>query len=210
MALDRIKSHIGPVWDDPQARSNQYLKKNAKTASETQASFYASSIQSLTPSVEKAQAIQLDTSKSSGLNNQKKGFWNSAWDWVKNKWNSFLEIVGLRKPTVQATERDRNLRTKILQRNSPVDIEDDFKYLDMTTVDPLKVMLAILVRQGELREEQAFLIQQKILLRQEDLKDWHDKDKEIHAELAMINKRGDILEKVNIGVTVAQVISGIA
>lgn len=212
MSLDRIQSNSMRSWEysDAQVRSEAYLKKNAKITPEHSPAFYASSVQSLTPSLETSKVGQVDSSKTMGLSNQKKGFWSNTWEWVKNKWNSFLEIIGIRKPAVQSTERDRSMRTKILERNSSIDIEEDFKYLDIATTDPLKVMLALLVKQGELREEQAFLIQQKILLVQEDLKDIQDQRNVVQAELALVHKRAGIIEKVNVGVTVGQVIAGVA
>lgn len=139
----------------------------------------------------------------------KQSVFSDAWDWVKNKWNSVLVYMGIRNPYV-APERDRSIRTKILERKSPNEIDEDFKYLDIANMDPLKVMVAILVQQGLLRNEQAFLVSQKVLLEQEDLKDAHGEKIQLQAELAVIDKRFGILEKVQIGTTGAQVLSFIA
>lgn len=292
MSVGRIKSG-GPSWDyDAQARSNKYLKEHGKLEQVQPASFYTSSISSLTPTVESSKAIATPTesikahessalawldsklkaildyfggksastvneldvqqdhvkkfnaaavvpaarsaaSKASSIkqpeNKKSKNFIVNAWDWTKNKfntagdwikntsrgfvswvsekWDSFLITIGFRRPPI-STERDRAARARITERRSPVEIEDDFKYLDIATTDPLKVMLALLVRQGELREEQAHMITQRILLMQEDLKDIHNERMHIQGELALINKRNEMIEKVTIGITVAQVLSG--
>lgn len=139
---------------------------------------------------------------------EKKSIFSRAWGWVKDKWNSFLEFVGIRKPAVQAIERDRTKRARIRENHSTRD-EEEFKYIDLSNVDPLKVMIAILIRQGELKEEQALLIKQKILLMQEDMKDLHTERMQIHAELALVGKRAGVIEKVSVGVTVGQVIAGL-
>lgn len=146
----------------------------------------------------------------SATSKQDNGFFQKIWKWVKEKWDSFLEIIGVKKPTVNATERDRSKRLRILQANSAVDSEDDFKYLDITKMDPLKAMLVVLVKQGKLTEQQAWLVQQKILLKQEDLKDLHLERMKIQADLALISKRYGLIEKVSIGVTAAQVLAGVA
>lgn len=132
----------------------------------------------------------------------------SMGSWFSEKWDSLLVTIGLRTSYI-SPERDRTRRARIMERKSPLEIDDDFKYLDLSTVDPLKAMLALLVRQGELREEQAFLIQQKILLMQEDLKDLHDERMRIHAELALVDKHYGVIEKVSIGITAAQVVAGV-
>lgn len=140
-----------------------------------------------------------------------KGFFEKTWDWIKEKWNSFLEFIGVRS-SYKPQERDRTNRVKILERKSPneIDEEGDFKYLDFTNTDPLKAMIAILVQQGILRQEQAFLITQKILLGQEDLKDAQAERIQLQAELAVIDKRSGILEKIKIGTTAAQILGFIA
>lgn len=224
MSIDRVRS--GSQWDNPQYRSNDYLKKKAAVCPEQPVPFSSSSITSLKPAMSAPQAIK----QPEHLKKQKNVFndignwiedkWNDTkdwcedtWDtienWVSDKWNSFKDKIGVGNPKPIVSDRERKSKAKILDRHSPLDIEDDFKYLDISTMDPLRVMLAILVRQGELREEQAFLVQQKILLMQEDLKDLHNERNQIHAELALLSKRSGVLEKVEIGITVGQVAAGV-
>ncbi len=206
--ISRSDYHEPLQWeqDNAQERSNAYLKKHAATPLENvQPSIYASSISSLNSNV---QPIKTDA-LSAPLKKKDVGVLDNAVGWIKDKWNGFLKSIGINFFVTDPTTRERSAKAKILDRHSPLDIEDDFKYLDITTMDPLKVMLAILVRQGELREEQAFLVQQKVLLMQEDLKDLHLQRMELKAELALISKREGVIEKVTIGVTAAEVVSGL-
>lgn len=207
MSLEGIKQKESN-WDLAQrAHFDQYVKKQTPMQAEQTQSYYANSIRSLNSENHK----HTEKIESVGLKEQKKGFFDPLTDWIKDKWNSFLEFIGVRKKTADnSIERDRKTKAKILQRHSPLDIEDDFKYLDITTMDPLKVMLAILVKQGKLQEEQVSLIQQKILLYQDDLKSLHDERMKVHAQLALIDKRSNVLEKVDVVVSVGQVIAGIA
>lgn len=204
MSVERV-SCIAPLSNlDQQERSNDYLKNHPQ---QIPLSSFASSIVSLSnPSVEPLKEQKESGSKISST--KKSTVLDNVWDWVTDKWDSFLEIIGVKKNPVGSTERDRSKRLKILQGNSALDLQEDFKYLDISTMDPLKVMLAVLVRQGELRQEQAALIQQKILLMQEDLKDLHLERMHVQAELALISKRAGFIEKISIGVTAAQVLAG--
>lgn len=222
MAVEGIKSGAVCSFTDPKERSNNYLKKK-QAAQIEQPCPYASSITSLNPASTdmKTEGIQAVNSRpvkrgvfdsikdwvSDTVENIKDWVSDKA-DWIKDKWNSFLEFVGIRSPTTTSS-RDPSKRAKIMDRHSRLDLEEDFKYLDIATMDPLRVMLAILVKQGELREEQALLIQQKVLLAQEDLKDLHDERMKLNAELALVSERSGVIEKANVVLTVGQVIAGI-
>jgi hypothetical protein len=162
------------------------------------------------PAINANADIQADNIPQVSGTEAKAGFFDTIIEWIKDKWNSFLEFIGVRKPAAKTIEKDRTKRAKIQERHSNLDIEDDFKYLDITLMDPLRVMLAVLVKQGELREEQVLLIQQKILHMQEDLKELHEQRMKIHADLAEVGKRAGVLDKVGIVITVGQVIGGIA
>lgn len=228
MLVEGIKSgRANPYDTDPQARSDNYLKKK-QTVQIEQPSPYASSITSLKPvsndmKTENIQAVNAKPKTRSVFDNVKDWIsdkvevvkdWvsdkvDSIKDWVSDKWNSFLEFVGVRTPATTTTARDPSRRAKIMERRSPLDIEEDFKYIDFSTTDPLRIMLAILVKQGELREEQALLIQQKVLLMQEDLKDLHDERMKLNAELALVSERSGVLETANVVLTVGQVAAGV-
>lgn len=213
MSIERIGSKS---WEyEPENRSNQYLKKQANSGLGAQPSLYSSSLLSLKPTTETIPSIET----SSKIEPKSKSVLNGAWNWVtegfstagqwtQDKWDSFLVTLGFRKAQNDGHSEHQRARARIQERRSPLDIEEDFKYLDLSAVDPLKVMLALLIRQGELHEEQAFLVQQKILLMQEDLKDIHNQRMEIQAELVLVGKHNAMIEKVTIGITAAQVISG--
>ena len=196
---DGIKSVTSHAWDhDPQARSREYSKKQTGLSVEQPpASIYASSIASLNPTIEqKSIAAPVST---------KISVFDKASDWVKDKWNSFLGFAGIRKPPVDLPASHRTHTPKTAEHTIS-DIEEDFTYLD--TTDPLKTMLILLVKQGHLREEQALLLQEKIRAGQLDLKQIHNEHSKIQAQLALVSKDYKTLEKVNVAVTVGQVISG--
>jgi hypothetical protein len=153
---------------------------------------------------------QPETIKIEALGKQKKGFLYQLGDWIKEKWSFFSGSSKGSKPAEKIIEREYSSQAKPLARRSPKEIDEDFKYLDITAMDPLKAMLAILVKQGELRQEQATLINQQILHRQQDLKALHAERMQIQAELALIGKRAGVLEKVSVGLTVTQALGGIA
>ena len=219
MSLDRIEKiqSIQPVQtydpSDPQTRSNQYLlkKQTLNSVEQISSSLYATTIMSLNPSVERSSSIAATSSVNkktkAGVLDDIGDWFKDKWDWVKDKWNTLLEKVGIKSPP-SITEH-RSKRAKITERHSPYDIEEDFKYIDISTTDPLKVMLAVLVRQGHLREEQTFLIQQKVLQMQDDMKVIHEERMELQAQLALVSKREGVLEKVGVSVTVAQVLTGV-
>jgi hypothetical protein len=157
------------------------------------------------------QSKKIESSKAAPVEKEEKGFFTKVWDWVKDKWNSFLEFIGVRSSQPLTTERDRSNRSKILQRTSPhEDLKDDFKYIDITNMDPLKAMIHILVKQGQLRQEEAFLLTQRILLMQEDLKDLHHERMFIHAEIEAVDKKMGTLNKWGVAFSIAQVLGLIA
>ncbi|MBS4171561.1 MULTISPECIES: hypothetical protein [unclassified Neochlamydia] len=153
---------------------------------------------------------QPETIKIEALGKQKKGFLYQLGDWIKEKWSFFSGSSKGSKPAEKIMEREYSSPAKPLARPSFKEIDEDFKYVDITVMDPLKAMLAILVKQGELRQEQATLINQQILHRQQDLKALHAERMQIQAELALIGKRSGVLEKVSVGLTVTQALGGIA
>ena len=149
MSIDRLSpgiKHDQTSNFDPEARSNQYLKKKNLQTEQTTTSFYTSSIMSLNPSKESSQPIAAPAPlkvKKAGALAWLSDTWDAitdktsqAWNWITDKtssaWNSFLEFIGVRIPPRKITERDQTARAKIYDRRSPLDIEDDFKYLDFS------------------------------------------------------------------------------
>jgi hypothetical protein len=205
MGLNAVESNAPQVhlWD-PEARSNEYLKKNPKV-DPAHAMHFSSSISSMAPEIkpiEKQTAI-------AAVNPPKKGFFTEIKEWFEDKWDKFLVFLGIRNP-YKPPVRDQTQRSKILERSSPYEIEEDFKYIDVSQSDPLKVMVQILVQQGRLRQDEAFLLTQKILLAQQDLKDIHDQRAAYFAEIAVVNKRTGVTDKINVGLSAAQVVGFIA
>lgn len=140
---------------------------------------------------------------------ENKNVFEKTWDWLKDKWNSFLEFIGIRKTTPKSIERDRSRTAKPIERNSPSEIDEDFKYLDITTMDPLKAMMILLVKQGDLRQEEAAVIYQRVLNMQHSLKDIQDERMKIHAEIALVGKRSGLIEKVDVALNAAQIIAAV-
>jgi hypothetical protein len=132
---------------------------------------------------------------------------NSAWSWIRDKWNSFLVEIGVKKATPQTVEKSKSVaKAKIKDKEIIEEIEEEFQYIEVSQTDPLKAMIDILVRQGIIRQEEAHLLTQKLLQAQSCLKDIHKERMEYKAEIAVLNKKGKTIQKVNVGLTAAQVL----
>ncbi|MBN9378247.1 MAG: hypothetical protein BGO14_06230 [Chlamydiales bacterium 38-26] len=140
---------------------------------------------------------------------ENKNVFEKTWDWLKDKWNSLLEWIGIRKATPKSIERDRSRTAKPIERNSPSEIDEDFKYLDITAMDPLRAMMILLVKQGDLRQEEAAVIYQRVLNMQQSLKDIQDDRMKIHAEIALVGKRSGLIGKVDVALNAAQIIAAV-
>lgn len=219
MKIHGYHTNDSQIWN-PQTeslnRSNDYLKKKGSCAVEHVSAFHLSTLSSLKPQIEvdKIDSIKkaddISKQKKASVSDWFKETFEKVTDWFQEKWNDFLVFIGARDPKIKTVERDRSNRARIMERTSMHEIDEDFKYLDITTMDPLKAMIALLVKQGELRQEQAELIYQKVLLMQEDMKDLHHEKMKIQAELAVIGERSGVIQKVNVGLSVAQTITSVA